>query len=212
MMSKVWYIVAVAAFWQYQICSAAIPVQQVPPEGYLLLVDYSRLSESCANETLQLTRDTYSLLPKYPGAKLLECFEQNRTAGTCVIRFADQPPGLQNNCINAGGQFDLNQTSDDFYRCIRNKNGEFHTTDVSIVNYPMCYGISCTEDEMKLAFDETISADADHGPLKGEIETSCSINPFGNSASTNHNRFNVGHIIRYTTMTMLVTYSAMYTL
>jgi hypothetical protein len=200
MIGKVAYSIAIIAWLQYKICSAAIQVHQVEAGEYVLLLDYSALSASCANETLQLVRDSYADV-KFSG---LSCYENNQTSSKCMVTIPDRNPGYETNCMNAGGRYLFNQTKDDFYTCTRNKNGEFYTVDVMIANYPFCVGMSCTESEVQLAFDTTISADAEHGPIHPQIEQSCDINPFANPPlSSAHNRFDV---VLYTVGILMITF------
>ena len=140
------------------------------------------LNASCDNETLKLIPDAYGL----PGPATFTCSEVNRTAKTCTINFASGNPGFGKNCLDAGGNYYINQTSNNFYSCISNNEGELSTTDVMIVDYPICVGASCTDSDVILALDQTISADAKNGPLYVEIQMMCNLHPFGKSASITH--------------------------
>ena len=170
--------------------------------GYVLLVNYSMLSASCANETLQLTHDTYPYFQKHLYESGHSCWGDSdgeinlTTATTCAIQFDSPLQAFKTNCTNAGGQYYKNQTSDDFFDCSTSYNGDkLYTVDMMVRNYPVCAGASCTVSEVKSAFDETIIADATRGPLGERLESICSSNVFLPATSSTHNYFNSGDLI-----------------
>ncbi len=199
MIKKVCFVVLACFQWmRYSV--ATINIQQRPSAGgyYTLLVDFSMLSESCANETIDVISKSYSV--GSGGFTGTSCYELNETYSKCDLIFVE----YQSACEANGGKYNSSIWASElenetiFYTCVSNSNGKFYTTDVSTRDYPFCTGISCTESEVRMAFDATILADANSGELRAIAENACRIHPFGKSIA--YNRYNSDITFIYITL------------
>ena len=201
MTQKVVLVVLACFQWLPYSAVATINIQQKPSARgyYTLLVDFSMLSESCANETIDLISKSYAI----GNGGGFSCSELNDTYSKCELGFYDNE--YQGACDANGGKFNssiwtpLGDTV--FYTCVRNSNGKFYTTDVSTRDYPFCAGISCNESEIQMAYNATILADASSGELRALAERQCDINPFGKSIA--YNRYDGGFSFIYIALTAI---------
>jgi hypothetical protein len=137
--------------------------------GHLLFLNYSMLSASCANESLQLISYTYDINAYSHG-----CSAVNETEGAITeCRLNIWTESYEKKCKKASGQFYTNQTEGLFYVCGNSNDEGITTFNIGISNYPFCAGISCNDSEVKAAFYETLSADAIRGPISSRLSSVC---------------------------------------
>ena len=167
-------------------------------DSYVLSVDYSMLSASCANETLHLISDMYELV-----LTATTCMG-NETGAVCFMEV--YPEEYETNCTDAGGQYYTNLTSTVLSSC--SYNGTM--TDVGLARYPICAGASCNATEVETAYYETLSADADNGRIGDSLSDTCDLArdlikmSFKESTSSAYTRFNsIIHAITFTIVVIL---------
>ena len=163
------------AWLRYVSVATATQTQEISLSGTVVSVDFSMLSASCANETLHLINNTYTLVQTS-----YICSAKNDTVGVCSLDV--YPDEYESKCTIAGGQFYMNQTSEEFYKCFSYIDGVSSSLDFGISNYPICAGASCNFSEVKTAFYETLSADVYSGPISDSLSDACDLS--GQLAST----------------------------
>jgi hypothetical protein len=185
-MNPIISLFSIVACLQYLSGTTATQVQEVSFQGRLLLLNYSMLSASCANETLRLVNATYAFSP--PG---YYCEEANPMEAMCLLSLSPEEYGL--NCENASGQFYLDQADFDPFQCTNVTDFRYSTFRVGVLNYPICAGVSCNLSELKTAVFATAMADGNNGPLRDSLYDGCDIEiPIDGSSSPSgaYNRWN----------------------
>lgn len=168
----------IGACLQYVSDAQIAQIFDVSIQGQVLPLNNSNLSASCANETLQLSDDVY----KFDDSIYL-CSAFNKTFGNCTLVFKNIE-AYAAKCKKIGGQFYMSHTADGFKTCFATINYFPVTTNVSILNYPICAGNSCTDCEVKTAFNETISADSS---LQTFLDSACDrYTPFLDSSAQSY--------------------------
>ncbi len=198
MTTKVFFVV-LACFQLVRCAAVTVNIQQKPSSSsnddaydYTLLVDFSMLSESCANETIDVISKSYDL--QRSG---YSCWGLNETFSTCKFGFDVEE--YQDGCNASSGEFYTNPNMGDesWFVCGSNVDGKQYQTDVIVTDYPFCAGISCNKSEIIMAYDAMILADAESGQL-GQVYRSHCIFPSRSpptSTSIAYNRFTYGSII-----------------
>ena len=182
------YLTANIAYLQYVGGIPTTSVQSVTIQGNVLLLNFSLLSASCANETLHLVNETYDI------GCITNCRAENRTMGNCYVECSSDT--YQTNCLQAGGQFYENQYEVEyggvFSKCFTTIDEKSSIVDVYISNYPICVGVSCNDSEVKTAFDTTVVADGLDGPIGDSVDNACDIAIPGLETTTSggYNHFN----------------------
>ena len=184
----------VISCWLYVSCAATLKGQHVPIDRNLQLVDFSMLSETCANETQNITGELNEI---FSPSGYWDCIEGNTTGWICQLNANTYR--IEMDCTDLGGQAHENFTQPDYYRCINENTGD--NIRFGVISYPICTGLSCNETEAESVFDETISADLSYGSFGSPIQILCN-SSIPLSASTNLNGI-VKYVIIYLTFTTL---------
>ena len=162
-----------------------------------LIISKLMLSASCTSETEYLIDNVDDI---FVGASSSFCPDFNTTARTCILEF--YPIVNETTCIFSGGQFYDNFTEPNFYRCININNDDVYTTDINLLNYPICIGASCNESEVKSVLDGIMLAELDDGGfLRFSINNICNSKPV--STSSVHSIYNDYGIFMCFTFTIL---------
>ena len=188
------------ACFQLVPCAATVNIQQKPSSGEYpyntLVVDFSMLSESCANETIDVIRKSYDL-QHYTSA----CWGTNETDGRCELGF--DVVDYQKGCNASSGEFyaGLDVGNESLFVCGSNVDGKQYQREVAAIQYPFCAGISCNESEILMAYDAMLSADAQSGQLGEAYSSHCSFPSLSPPTSTPpstsiaYNRYNGGSVM-----------------
>ena len=173
-------------------------IQQKPSSGEYpyntLLVDFSMLSESCANETIDVIRKLDLLSYSWT------CSGLNETHGGCELEYFDVED-YQYSCNASSGKFysDPNVGDESYHVCanlVINDDGEkVYRTNVTVANYPFCAGNSCNESEILMAYDAMLLAEGDTGQLRVFADRVCTNIPAWVPTSIAYNRYTYGSII-----------------
>ena len=188
MMKNVFTVVL--ACFQMMGCAATVNIQQIQSSGEYpentLLVNFSMLSESCANETIEAISKSYDL-QYYTSA----CWGTNETDGRCELGF--DVVDYQKGCNASSGKFfaGLDMGNESLFVCRSNVDGKQYQIEVAATPYPFCAGISCNESEILMAYNAMLLADAQSGQLGEVIRSPCSFP----STSIAYNRYTYGSII-----------------
>jgi hypothetical protein len=137
---------------------------------------FSTLGASCASETEQLI-DNMDDLFVFKSIDSV-CSDVNKTVLTCTLEYNTDVN--ETTCTDSGGQFYDNYMAPRFYRCA-NINNDTDITDVSLLNYPICVGASCSESEVQSAVDGILLSDLNNG-LYGN-DNSCDLKPVSTSVA-----------------------------
>jgi hypothetical protein len=219
MMMKNVFLVVLACF-QLVPCAATVNIQQEPSSSddddeqqepsppsdddeyeYTLLVDFSMLSESCANETIDVIRKL-DLLP-YSWT----CSGLNETHGGCELEYFGVED-YQYSCNASSGKFysDSNVGDELYHLCVSfviNDDGEkVYWTNVTVAHYPFCAGSSCNKSEILMAYDAMLRAEGVTGQLQELSDRVCTFIPVWLPTSIAYNRYTYGSII-YSTLAMV---------
>ena len=181
-------------------CFATIAIRQKTSAGEYpedtLLVDFSMISESCANETI------YLISASYEYGSITTCSSLNDTYSRCDINiFSEQ---YQNDCNTRGGLFYSDTELDDEPKICLYIYGEekTHQREVFATNYPFCASTSCNESEILLAYNATMLADSESGQLGLTYSVQCNFFSLMSATSNTYRSYiAVGGII-YVTLAM----------
>ena len=178
-------------------CAATIAIRQNTSSGEYpedtLLVDFSMISESCANETIDLISKSYDLL-----FSSNSCAVTNDTDYICEIFFGVE--NYRNGCNASGGEFysGLYLRDPALTRCTSNISGTTIKRELTM-NYPFCAGTSCNGSEIVMAYTAMISADRESGHLNEVWTNGCSY-PYIVTSNAYNSHIAVGII--YVTLAM----------